>query len=444
MAGSTFGYARPADGAYIAYRVDGDGPVDFVWQPDWPGNIDGEWEDPLMGTLLTRLTELGRVITHDHRGVGLSSRDVELPTLETRVADLMAVIDTADVRRPVMIGVFSSGAINAMVAAMRPKLPRALVWWEPGARSAWAPDYPWGRRWEELDRENALLSLWGTEDYGRAVLEFEASLGNVIPDAAAASLARQGRNACTPDVAAAMARIWYDTDVRGVLPSVQVPTLLMVHEDREGSLAQVQAIADLMPAAKIRAMPGDAWKLDEMPAWIDEIRRFVGDDLPATSGDTVLSTVLFTDIVDSTATQARIGDRAWKDLIESHHAIVRRLLERHGGIEQDTAGDGFFARFDGPARAIRCAREVSAGVREIGVQIRAGVHTGECQIADGKCSGLAVTIGARVMAHAGASQVLVSQTVKDLVAGSGLAFEDAGEHELKGVPDTWRLYRVVS
>jgi class 3 adenylate cyclase len=176
---------------------------------------------------------------------------------------------------------------------------------------------------------------------------------------------------------------------------------------------------------------------------LDEIEEFVTGTRPAAIGDTVLATVLFTDIVDSTAIQARLGDLAWKGLIEHHHAIVRALLARYGGLEQDTAGDGFYARFDGPARAIRCAREAGDALRELGIEIRAGVHTGECEIADGKCTGLSVTIGARVMSHADRSEVLVSQTVKDLVAGSGLTFEDAGEHELKGVPDRWHLYRVI-
>jgi class 3 adenylate cyclase len=198
-----------------------------------------------------------------------------------------------------------------------------------------------------------------------------------------------------------------------------------------------------MPAAEIRVMPGKAWAVEEQRAWIDEIRRFVGEELPTPALDTVLSTVLFTDIVDSTARQVALGDHAWKDLIEHHHSIVRDALGRWQGTENDTAGDGFYATFEGPARAIACALEVTKRVRDLGIEIRAGVHTGECEIVDGKHTGLAVSIGARVASTAGASQVMVSQTVKDLVAGSGFAFEDAGEHELKGVPDRWRLYRVA-
>ncbi|MEX0984562.1 MAG: adenylate/guanylate cyclase domain-containing protein [Actinomycetota bacterium] len=442
--GSTFGYARAADAAYIGYRIDGDGPVDIVQQPDWPGNIDLDWDDPWSASWLRGVAAMGRLITHDHRGVGLSSRDMGIPALETRVADLQCVLDAAHAELPVMIGFLSTGAVNAMACAMLPELARALVWMEPMARFAWAPDYPWGRRWEELDEELAQIASWGTDEYGRWMLQNEAATGNTMPGSMARSFTKMSRNACTPDTARALSKMWYETDVRGILPSVRTPTLLLIHEERTDQVEQARYIADLMPAAEVRIMPGAAWTIEEQPAWLDAIRRFVGEDLPAAPHDTILATVMFTDIVDSTAIQAREGDRAWKELIERHHAMVRGLLDRHGGIEQDTAGDGFYVRFDGPARAIRCAREIGEAVRQLGLEIRAGVHTGECEIADGKCSGISVTIGARVMAHAGTSEVMVSQTVKDLVAGSGLTFEDAGEHELKGVPDRWRLYRVVN
>jgi class 3 adenylate cyclase len=439
---STFGYARAEDGAYIGYRVDGDGPIDIVQQPDWPGNIDLEWEDPWWARWLGELTAMGRLITHDHRGVGVSSRNVPLPTLETRVADLLCVLDAVRADRPLMLGFFSTGAVNAMAAARRPELARALVWLEPVARFAWAPDYPWGRRWEELDEELAHLTTWGTEEYGRWFLEEEAATGNVMPEEMARTVVRQSRNACTPDVARELARIWYETDVRGVLPSVQTPTLLLIHEERTEDVEQARYVADLMPSAEMRTMPGGAWTIAEQPAWLDEIRRFLGEDLPAPSLDTVLATVLFTDIVGSTERQAELGDRRWKELVLAHHRMVRAALDRWHGVEQDTAGDGFFATFDGPARAVRCAQELIERVRDLGIELRAGVHTGECELIDGKVGGLAVSIGARVASQAPPSRIAVSQTVKDLVAGSGLAFEDAGEHELKGVPDRWRLYRV--
>jgi class 3 adenylate cyclase len=439
----TFGYARADDGAYIGYRVEGTGPIDIVVQPEWPGNIDLEWDDTWLRPWLGSLAEIGRVITHDHRGVGVSSRDKGLPTLETRVTDLMRVVEAVDASRPVMIGYLSTGAVNAMAAAMHPTFPRAIVWLEPVARYAWAPDHPWGSRREELDDELAHLSAWGTEEYGRWFLDLQGSSDNALPESAI-DVARQSRNACTPDVARELSKIWFETDVRGILPSVTTPTLLLVHEERTTFVEQAEQVAGLMPSAELSLLPGSAWTVEEQPRWLDEIRRFLGKDLPAPAADTILASVLFTDIVDSTRTQARVGDRAWKELIGRHHALVRASLERWQGTENDTAGDGFYATFPGPARAIRCALEMIEELRDLGIEIRAGVHTGECELIEGKCSGLSVSIGARVMSEATGSQVLVSQTVKDLVAGSGFRFDDAGERDLKGVPDRWRLYRVVA
>jgi class 3 adenylate cyclase len=216
-----------------------------------------------------------------------------------------------------------------------------------------------------------------------------------------------------------------------------------VHKERKDSLDVAEYVAARMPAAEVRAMPGDAWKQEDFPAWAEQVRDFIGVERPPAAFNTVLATVLFTDIVGSTQRSAQMGDREWKDLLQRHHAIVRDSLHRFDGTEVDTAGDGFYATFDGPARAIRCALDIAERVHELGMEIRAGIHTGECELIDGKVGGLAVSIGARVAANAGPSEVLVSQTVKDLVAGSGLAFEDADEHELKGVPDRWHLYRVV-
>jgi class 3 adenylate cyclase len=258
--------------------------------------------------------------------------------------------------------------------------------------------------------------------------------------------ARFERLVASPSAYQELARIFTEMDVRDVLPAIHVPTLV-IH--REGDLIvlerQARYVADRIANATYVELPGD----DHVPfvgdadAILDEVERFVTGRRPIPEIDKVLATVLFTDIVDSTRRQAELGDVGWKELIERHHAVVRELLLEHRGIEQDTAGDGFFVRFDGPARAIRCAQAIVESVRRLGIDVRAGVHTGECEIVDGKCGGLSVSIGSRVMAKAGPSEVLVSQTVKDLVAGSGVAFEEAGEHELKGVPARWRLYRVA-
>jgi class 3 adenylate cyclase len=443
--GTEFGYARAVDGAYIGYRVDGDGPIDVVWQPDWPGGIDREFDDPYSSRWLAELTSFARVITHDHRGVGVSTRDRGLPSLETRVEDLFRVLEKVGVEQPVLLGFLASGGVHALAAATRPGFARAMVWLEPMARYAWAPDYVWGETWEALDAELALVADWGTDRYTAAFAQQQMATGNPIPRSYLDVLTVRTRAACTPDVARDLARIWYDTDVRGVLPSVQIPTLLLVHAARHVGVAQAEDIAARMPNAEVRAMGEDAsWSQDEVPVWAQELRAFVGLERARPSLDTILSTVLFTDIVDSTKTQASLGDRRWKELVLAHHAVVRDGLERWHGVENDTAGDGFYATFDGPARAIRCAMEVTDRVRDLGIEVRAGVHTGECEVIENKCGGLTVSIGARVASNAGPSEVLVSQTVKDLVAGSGLSFEDAGEHELKGVPDRWRLYRVVA
>jgi pimeloyl-ACP methyl ester carboxylesterase len=297
---TTFGYARPNDGAYIGYRVDGEGSIDIVWQPDWPGNIDMEWQHPLNGSLLRELSSFARIITHDHRGVGLSSRNVDLPTLEMRVSDLLVVLRATGTRRPVLVGVAASGAVHALLAATRPGLPRALVWLEPSARFGWAPDYPWGSSEEERELERGYLGLWGTDAYAKTFLEGEEAQGNPFPPEVLWLQAAASRNACTPDVAAGIADIWYDIDVRGVLGSVNTPTLLLFHEDRKPEAEVTEYVASRMPAAEIRAMPGLGWTSEEMPAWAEEIRDFVGVQRPHPTFATVLSTVLFTDIVGST------------------------------------------------------------------------------------------------------------------------------------------------
>jgi class 3 adenylate cyclase len=299
----------------------------------------------------------------------------------------------------------------------------------------------------------AIRDHWGTTAYGRKFVEGTASAGpGAVPEQDAATwidwVARATRGMATPDVAEAHERIWYETDVRGVLPSVRVPTLLMGPASFYGPGSPLREEMDFLvgllpdPTVRIlddiRPIPSDQWRRLH-----DEIRSFLGVAHPAVELDTVLATVLFTDIVGSTEHQAAMGDRAWKALVERHHAVVRETLGRWRGVEADTAGDGFYATFDGPARGIRCALEIVERVRELGIEVRAGLHTGECELIDGKAGGVAVSIGSRISALAAPSQVVVSQTVKDLVAGSGLAFEDAGEHELKGVPDRWRLYRVT-
>jgi class 3 adenylate cyclase len=389
------------------------------------------------------LASFSRLILHDHRGVGLSSRNVTLPNLETRVANLHVVLDAVGAERVVLVGAVADGAVDALFAATHPDRVHSIVWIEPMARSAWAADYPWGVGPEYRAGDLAALEHWGTSEYGRKFAEYQHAAGNPFPADEAPMMSRQSRNACTPDVAQALSLIWYDTDVRGLLPSVRTPTLLLAETDPDPS-PEVGYVASLMPHAELRTVPGEPYSADQTNAELEEIRRFIGVEPPVNGLDTILSTVLFTDIVGSTERQASLGDLEWKDLVERHHAVVREALGRWRGEENDTAGDGFYATFDGPARAIHCALEIVARVRDLGIEVRAGVHIGGCELIDGKVGGLTVSIGARVAANAGPSEVLVSQTVKDLVAGSGLVFEDRGEHELRGVPDRWRLYAVAS
>jgi class 3 adenylate cyclase/pimeloyl-ACP methyl ester carboxylesterase len=439
-------YARTPDGIYIAYQVAGEGPVDLVWQFDSLGNLDLVWEEPLLGALLPKAALGERLILHDRRGTGLSSRNVSPPDLETRVADLRVVLDAVGSERPVLFGVAEGGAPNVLFAASDPERVHSIVWWEPAARMVWSPDYPWGVRPEDwVDIDERELQHWGTLEGARAWAEGEAMFGRIPTEEEIYWHAKLARHTGTPDVGRELSRIWYETDIRPVLPSVRVPALLLAQETYPSAVEEGEYIASLMPLAEFKSMPGgQGTSSDVLSVVRDEYQRFIGLELPRLDFDTVLATILFTDIVASTENQAALGDHAWKNLIQRHHAIVREALRRWRGVENDTAGDGFFATFDGPARAIRCALDVAQRIRELGIEVRAGVHTGECEIVDGKRTGIAVSIGARVAATASPSEVRVSQTVKDLVAGSGLAFKDAGEHELKGVPDRWRLYSVAS
>jgi class 3 adenylate cyclase len=436
------GYARTSDGVYLGYQVVGDGPLDLVWQPDWPGNIDMEWEFRLVRGYLEGFSSFSRLIRHDHRGVGLSSRNVAIPNLETRVADLLTVLDAVDANRPSLVGWGSSASVHALLASTRPEQVNAMVWMDAVPRTKQATDYRWGRTSEELDAELEDLRLWGTEEYSRVFAEELAEVGTSIPDDDARAFAKASRNACTPDVAIELTKMWAETDVRDVLPSIRVPSLFLTQPGL-GDREQTRDAAARVPGAEYVAIEGVPFSSEVIDGVTEAVRLFVGATRPVVDLDTVLATVLFTDIVGSTEHMSSLGDRRWKELVERHHSVIRDALGRWQGVEVDTAGDGFYATFDGPARGIRCALEIAERVRDIGLEVRSGLHTGECRVIDGKIGGVAVSIGARIAATADGSEVRVSQTVKDLVAGSGFVFDHAGEHELKGVPDRWHLYRVV-
>jgi class 3 adenylate cyclase len=436
-------YVKTPDGAYIAYQTAGEGPIDLVWQFDFLGNVDLVWEWPHYRGWLPGLAAFSRVILHDRRGTGLSSRNVAPPNLETRVSDLRLVLDAVGSDRPVLAGYAEAGAPNVLFAATNPERVRSIVWFGPLPRVLWTPDFPWGAKPNYVEREDRALELWGTREYGAATAESSAEWteGFESDPEITSMMGMMCRQTTSPDVARALTRIWHDTDVRGVLPSVRAPTLLVADERYADDFEVAEYVASLMPDARVASTPNVGPPGDEFN--LDLVRRFLGVERPPPEHDTVLATILFTDIVGSTEKQASLGDRRWKDLVEKHHAVVRGALGRWRGVENDTAGDGFYATFDGPARAIRCALEVVQDVRKLGIEVRAGLHTGECELIEGKCAGITVSIGARVAAYAGPSEVLVSQTVKDLVAGSRLTFEVAGDYELKGIPDRWRLLRVL-
>ena len=444
-------YLRVADGTYIAYQVVGDGPVDIVFGLNLDAsNVDLIWEEPDWRPFLLAALEFGRVIVHDRRGLGVSSRNVDPPNLETQVSDLLSVLDAIDAEHPILVGSTESGAMHALFAATHPERVSGMLWNNPKGRTAWAPDYPWGLGPEEFEQDMRDADAWGTYAYGQSVAEYReaerrgVALGETSFDAVgdsgrASAYARITRNTATPDVAERIMRIYWETDVRAVLPSVHTRTVLVT--GARDDVGEAQYVAALMPNASLRIVEGRSGvAVEPITAFL---REMAGVAPTPVDLETVLSTVLFTDIVGSAARQATLGDRRWKHLLEAHHALIRDCLVRWHGTENDTAGDGFYATFDGPARAIRCALEVINSVRDLGIEIRAGVHTGECELVDGKHAGLAVTIGARVSNAAGPSQVLVSQTVKDLVAGSALTFGEPTACQLKGVPGTWHLYPVL-
>lgn len=442
-------YVTTPDGTCIAYQVVGDGPIDIAWQFDFFGNLDCVWESPLDAAWYTDMASFGRVILHDRRGTGLSTRNAEPPNLETQTADLRAVLDHVGSQSTVIGGVSGGLAPGLLLAATDPDRIRGLVWWNPAPRTLWAPDYPWGWGPAEIEEELRGLRLWGTAEYGRSWADQFAALNGMQPtEEEIHAIAKGSRNTCTPDVVMAFTKVWWDTDLRGVLPTVRVPTLLLCEGPKPRHLEVAHYVADLMPSAgEVVLIPGEEWPTsDTVRSWLrpvlEAVRGFVGLPPDRPGLDSVLASVLFTDIVGSTERQAVLGDHAWKELIERHHALVRSMLQQWHGVENDTAGDGFFATFDGPARAIRCALEIIEQVRDLGIEVRAGVHIGECELINGKAGGIAVSIGARIAALAAPSQVLASQTVKDLVAGSGLTFSECGAHELKGVRDKWQLYAV--
>ena len=434
----------PSGDLSIAYQVVGEGPIDLVFAPLMISTVFS-WQHPVYTDFYRRLASFSRLILFDKRGTGASDRPRTPPTLEAQMDDVRAVLDAVGSEQAALFGTGHGGVMCALFAATYPERTSALVLYNPWRQLPGTPDehramirehrQTWGRG-DEIERvvREQYPSFADDQDFIRAVK-------TVI------------RSSASPSAAAEYIRTVAEADITEVLPTIRVPTLLLYKTDfavgpdllpARGLVEGAMYLAAAFPIARVVAVPGrdvSPYVGEEIPA---EIERFLGSPLDEPVPDRVLSTVLFTDLVGSTERAASLGDRAWGDVLAQHRAQVRRELARYGGVEIDTAGDGFFASFDGPARAIAAALAVVASAVDQSLQVRAGLHTGECEREGEKLAGIAVHIGARISALAEPEEVLVSRTVKDLVAGSGIEFEDRGDHVLKGVPGEWRLYAVAS
>jgi class 3 adenylate cyclase len=431
------------DDVHIAYQVVGDGPIDLVHTTGIFSNLDVMWEDPRWARYLGRLASFSRLILFDMRAVGLSDRGNAPPVVELQMDDVRAVMDAAGSDSAAVFGGARGAAPALLFAASYPERVRALVLYAPTVRTLRAPDFPWGMTEEQ---RRAFYDRFVAEMGTGQNLDLQGPTG-AQDERFTGWWARFERLVATPQAFRELGAILGQIDVRSVLPHVQAPALVLHRVgDRINDIGQGRFAAASIPGARLVELQGDDHLpfLGDQDAILDEIQEFLTGARPAPDTDRVLATVLFTDIVGSTQMAVRLGDRAWSELLARHHALVRTELDRHRGREIDTAGDGFMASFDGPARAIRCARAITEGVRTLGIEVRAGLHTGECQSMGDRLTGIAVHIASRICALAGPGEILTSGTVRDLVAGAGIRFEDRGERELRGVPDTWRLFEVTA
>jgi len=437
-------YARSGK-VSIAYQVLGEGPPDLVFVPGLISNIESAWQQPAVAAWLRNLASFSRLIWFDKRGTGVSDRVADVPTLETRMDDVRAAMDEVGSQQAVLMGVSEGGPMSILFAATHPERVSALILWGSDVKGVRTDDFPWAPSFEEAIRAvEEAGERWGSLDYCDEVLRTAAPSVAGDEDFRRwwASYMRLG---ASPASAAALRRMNMEIDVSRVLSAIRVPTLILHRtEDRLVDVRNSRYMAERIPSARSVELPGVdhfAW-IGDTERVLAEIKTFLAEVGAGVELDRRLATVLFTDIVGATQKAAELGDRGWRELVAAHHARIRSELARFRGQELDTAGDGFFASFDGPARAIRCACAITESVRELGIEVRAGLHTGECELIDGKVGGIAVHIGARVAAEAQPGEVLVSSTVKDLVAGSGIAFRERGVAELKGVPGEWKLFAV--
>jgi class 3 adenylate cyclase len=436
-------YARSGD-LHIAYQVFGEGPIDLVIVPGFVSHLEISWENPEIRRFAEGLGRFARVIAFDKRGTGMSDPVTDVPTLEERIDDVRAVMDAAGSEQAVLMGVSEGGPMCLLFAATFPQRTRAVILLGAMARSTWAPDYPWASTKEGLLEAAVEFTApsWGT---GENVEIFAPSLAG--DPAMCAWWGRLERMSVSPSMMEKIFLMFLDVDVRDVLPLVTVPTLV-IHRagDRVVNVGAARWLAERIDGARLVELPGNdhvAWAGDG-DAVVGEIEEFLTGQRAAPDDDLerVLATVMFVDLVGSTERAAAMGDRRWRDLLTRYYATVADQLGRFRGRQVKTIGDGVLACFDGPGRAIRCAQSIAAAVRELGLEARVGLHTGECEVLGDDVGGIAVHIGARIVALAQPGQVLLSSTVKDLVAGSGIAFAHRGSHQLKGIPGEWRLYAV--
>jgi len=425
-------------GLNIAYQTIGEGPRDLVLVHGWASNIELYHEEPAFARFLARLASFSRVILFDKRGTGLSDRVADMPSLEVRMDDVRAVMDAAGSERAALFGVSEGATMCALFSATYPQRTTALIMCGGFPRRLRAADYPFGPTEQEMGLFIARLR----REWGGPVGLAERVPSRVGDERFTQWWGRMLRMAVSPAGIAALMTMNNEIDIRHILPTIRVPTLLL-HSPRDLTIefGVSRYMAERIPGARLVEMPGP----DHLPWFSDadlvlgEIEEFLTGVRHASEPDRVLATVLFTDIVGATERASSLGDRRWRDLLDSHNTLVRRELARFRGREVKTAGDGFFAVFDGPARAVRCACAASQGMQSLGLKIRAGLHTGECEVMGDDMGGIAVHIGARIAALAAPGEVLVSSTVKDLVAGSGLSFRDHGAAALKGVEGEWKL-----
>ncbi|MCH9053521.1 MAG: adenylate/guanylate cyclase domain-containing protein [Proteobacteria bacterium] len=430
-------YAKSGD-VCVAYQIFGGGPIDLVFVPGWISHLDLWWDSPVTAGWLERFGRFARVIMFDKRGTGLSDRDCGLPGVDQRMDDIRAVMDAAGSNRAAILGISEGGSLAALFAASHPDRCQALV-----LHGAFAKFTSWFPTQDELDAFfDYVREKWGSGD-NMALF----SQSRKEDQAYRMWWGRRERAAASPSTAIALMKMNSEIDISGILPAVRVPTLV-IHRSNDTvvDIDGGRQLATLIPHAQFLESPGKdhtPWTGDDVDALAERIEEFLTGSKPAERSDRVLTTVLFTDIVESTARAEALGDRRWRDLLEAHNKVVRAELERFRGSEVRFTGDGFLTTFDGPARAIRCGLAIAEGVRPLGIDVRIGLHTGEVNFSGGDVHGIAVHIAARVAALSGAGETLVSRTVKDLVAGSGISFKDFGIHALKGIPEEWQLFRAI-